>query len=115
MKKLLLFLSFFVFSFCSTSAQEVVEKPAIGFSPDGDGIDDTFDFHSVNMKTLEMKVVDASGNIVFESAELSSSWDGKDKKGQPVKEGTYIFMAKAFGLDDKEYSQSGKILLRRNK
>lgn len=83
------------------------------FSPNGDGINDVFTFKAVNAKTFRLKIYDTNSNLIFKSSDNNVKWDGKDLNGKQVKDGIYFYEMKMEGKDLKEYSQKGKINLKR--
>jgi gliding motility-associated-like protein len=116
MKKLLLFILLFLGFASSSVAQNEMEKPAPAFSPDGDGVMDTFTFDAANMKEMKVEIVNVGGVIVFKCDNAEHcGWDGIDLNGKPAPDGTYIYTQTALGMDDKAYTQSGKLILKRNK
>jgi gliding motility-associated-like protein len=66
-----------------------------GFSPNNDGIDDTwFIKHPFGMK-LDVKVVNRWGNEVYANPDYKNDWRGKGIKnflGEDLPEGTYYFI-----------------------
>jgi gliding motility-associated-like protein len=66
-----------------------------GFSPNNDGIDDTwFIKHPFGMK-LDVKVVNRWGNEVYANPDYKNDWRGKGIKnflGEDLPEGTYFFI-----------------------
>jgi gliding motility-associated-like protein len=63
-----------------------------GFTPNGDGINDFF-FpvgEGVDALEYEMMIFDRWGNIVFESSDVTKSWDG-NKMGMFAPEGVYVW------------------------
>ncbi|TRX66502.1 gliding motility-associated C-terminal domain-containing protein [Carboxylicivirga sp. M1479] len=75
-----------------------------GFSPNGDGINDTFyvpDFS--NYQAISITVADSWGNIVYQNEQYQNDWDGiankGSSKGKLVLAGTYyyVFNIQGFG------------------
>jgi gliding motility-associated-like protein len=68
-----------------------------GFSPNNDGIDDTwFIKHPFGMK-LDVKVVNRWGNEVFANPDYKNDWRGKGVKnflGEDLPEGTYYYIVR---------------------
>lgn len=65
------------------------------FTPDGDGINDTwvpFDGTNINVKKIDLEVHDRWGKRVFKTENPDINWDGKDEKtGRDLPEGTYYY------------------------
>jgi gliding motility-associated-like protein len=78
-----------------------------GFSPNNDGIDDTwFIKHPFGMK-IDVKVVNRWGNEVYTNPDYKNDWRGKGVKnflGEDLPEGTYFFIVQTIdrnGLSNK--------------
>ncbi len=64
------------------------------FTPNGDGINDTFGISGEAVKDFTMKIYNRWGELVFESADASRQWDGSFK-GQIVPQGVYVYQLTA--------------------
>ena len=51
------------------------------FSPDGDGLNDTFQPKGDRISSFNMKVFDRWGGILFESSDINYGWDGTNNEG----------------------------------
>jgi len=87
--------------------QEVEQKIFIpqGFSPNGDGINDTFtipDFE--NVQDISIYIYNRRGNLLYEDNKYNNNWDGYankgDYKGQLLESGTYYYLMKVNGIGD---------------
>ena len=56
------------------------------FSPNGDGINDHFTYYTYNVKSVDLKIFNRWGEMLFESASLDYTWDGTFN-GKPEPEG----------------------------
>jgi hypothetical protein len=57
-----------------------------------------------------MTIFDRWGLIIFESADIGKiSWDGKNKGGATVSDGTYFYIINATGLDNKKHKLNGSV------
>ncbi len=83
------------------------------FSPNGDGLNDLFVFTGENILSMEVTIFDKDAKIIYEFKGSGFKWDGKNKKGENVKEGNYLYIISADGADGKKYEQKGKIKLTR--
>jgi gliding motility-associated-like protein len=82
------------------------------FSPNGDGKNDVFYVFGGPFKTLNFRVYNNWGELVFESNKQSYGWDGTFKGvDQPM--GPYVYTVVAVTEDDKEYKTSGDVTLLR--
>ncbi|MBS1638225.1 MAG: gliding motility-associated C-terminal domain-containing protein [Bacteroidetes bacterium] len=80
------------------------------FTPNGDGVNDVFKLGTVNMGEIHMIVYDRWGLKMFEATENGNmNWDGKNKGGNTVSDGTYFYVIKATGLDAQKYDLKGTI------
>ena len=65
---------------------------------------------SLNVSSLTVTVFDRWGLKMFESTAIGNvKWDGKNKGGATVNDGTYFYIIKGTGLDDVKYNQQGTI------
>ncbi len=82
-----------------------------GFSPNGDGLNDFFKATaSADLKKFFIRVYNRWGEEVFESNDISESWDGV-YKGIPQPLSAYVWFAEFSFNDGKKYAQSGNITL----
>jgi len=63
------------------------------FTPDGDGINDTwYPFPYTNVKKINLEVYDRWGKLVFKTEDPDIHWDGKDRQThRPLPEGSYYY------------------------
>ncbi len=83
-----------------------------GFTPNGDGQNDIFYFYGGPYKTVEFKIYNGWGELVFESHNQSDGWDGK-RNGIPQAMGVYVYTVIGVTEDDTEYRISGDVTLLR--
>jgi len=71
-------------------------NPAIAapnaFTPNGDGLNDTFVLQAENISNFRMLIYDRWGTLLFETTELDLGWDGTIK-GSNAPVGTYVWLA----------------------
>ncbi len=72
-----------------------------GFSPNGDGINDTFVIGGTQGTTVHLEVFNRWGNLVYSSTDYKNDWDGKANTGVQVgdtgtglPDGTYFYVVK---------------------
>jgi len=77
-----------------------------GFSPNGDGINDTFyvpDFSTY--LGINLTIIDTWGKVAFQTGDYSNDWDGIGNtgkyNGKLVPAGTYYYIVTIEGLDKK--------------
>ncbi len=77
-----------------------------GFSPNGDNNNDFLYVYGGPYETLEFKVYNNWGEVIFETQDASIGWDGKYKGvEQPV--GVYVWTVRATTTDGEEHELSG--------
>ncbi|GGH65012.1 T9SS type B sorting domain-containing protein [Phaeocystidibacter marisrubri] len=85
-----------------------VETPNV-FSPNGDGINDTYVPHFNAAERVEWTVFNRWGKVVFKSTTLGEEWDGTTN-GRKVSEGVYFIVARAWGAFARDpYEVNGSI------
>jgi gliding motility-associated-like protein len=70
------------------------------FTPNGDGMNDTFGVKGEGISDFHIIVYDRWGEVIFESTSARKQWDGK-YKGKPVEQGTYVYQLFASGVSSK--------------
>lgn len=61
------------------------------FTPNGDNLNDVFQFKGSNIKSLEISIFSRWGFKVFESDDIDFQWDGKNQStGKICQEGIYV-------------------------
>ncbi len=83
------------------------------FTPNNDGINDSFKVRYENMEVFKLYIYDKSGTLIFESNDERESWNGKTKFNTEAKADSYIYIIKAKGNDGKKYEENGMIKLAR--
>ena len=90
------------------------------FTPDGDGINEiaVFDYPYMFSEDAELQIYDLRNVLVFSrhidhiseaSDFLSRSWDGRDKNGNPLPEGLYLWII----ISNGEVVCNGTVVLAR--
>lgn len=72
------------------------------FTPNGDGQNDFFTISANGIETFSIVIYNRWGSKVFESDDISKSWDGKD-----VTDGTYFYIIQAESINGKKYNPKG--------
>lgn len=80
------------------------------FTPNGDRVNDRYEFYMSGIKSFRFIVFDRWNNKVFESERVDHFWDGT-KKDAPCPVGVYIWRLEATGYYGDSYSQMGWIEL----
>lgn len=80
------------------------------FSPNGDGNNDYIFVKGKGIKYFSFIVFDRWGEKVFESNELSKSWDGT-YKGKPLNSSVFVFLIEGEYESGNPFKESGNITL----
>ncbi len=87
-----------------------LEVPNV-FSPNGDGINDTFFPKFLYIETLSFTIMNKWGEILFHTEELDSKgWDGT-YRGQKAIPGNYIYKINFTTTDGRTFSDTGALML----
>lgn len=103
--------------YCTDTAVRIIRVELVSFltipnvfTPNGDRVNDEFVLSAINLGEITMTIFDRWGKKVFDStANGTMKWDGKTKSGAEVADGTYFYIIKASGLDDKSYDYQGTV------
>ncbi len=82
------------------------------FSPNSDGINDTFEPIHGDVKEYEIVILNHKGNVMFNSTDINHGWDGK-RGGIHCPPGLYVYKAKITLRDGQFYHTVGKVILLR--
>ncbi len=74
------------------------------FSPNGDGLNDTFKVKGIGVKDYLLQIYSRWGKLIYESNNLETEWDAADVPG-----GTYIYVIHATTLLDKPIEEKGSV------
>jgi gliding motility-associated-like protein len=80
------------------------------FTPDGDGLNDFFKPEGTLMQEFNMKIYNREGNLLFETEDQESGWDGR-YDGDEMPLNTYIYRIEAVDNEGKSFRKTGKLLL----
>jgi gliding motility-associated-like protein len=99
----------------TTCRVEIISLPPAvpsAFTPNGDGENDIFYVYGGPFKTLEFRIYNNWGEVIYISDKQSEGWDGT-RKGidQPI--GVYVYTVFAVTEDGEEHRLSGDVTLLR--
>ncbi len=83
------------------------------FTPNGDGVNEVFTITGTSIATYNCVIYDRWGLEMFESNQIATSWNGKNKSGNEAPDGIYYYIINAKGLDLKNYTYKGFVTLTR--
>ena len=78
------------------------------FTPNGDGLNDTFGVYGESIKNYRMQVFNRWGQVIFESNNVTEQWDGT-YNGRFVPQGAYIYKMSANGINGNTTSKNGTL------
>ncbi len=82
------------------------------FSPNGDGINDSFNGKGILIDTYEMRIFDRWGNMVFITKDLQVPWDGKTNYGSvAAQEDVYVYVINLTDFKRKKHDYKGIVTL----
>ncbi len=81
------------------------------FTPNGDNVNDFFTFELLNIKELDVTIVNRWGNPVYVSSGVPFSWNGKDAAGNLLADGVYFYKYTAKGQQDEPFEGQGFVQL----
>ena len=94
----------------TTNAPLITEALPTAFTPNGDGINDSFEVKrfvrtDVTVDSFLIKIYNRYGELVFESSSLLKSWDGNNKKGKklPIDAYAYIIYIRTTYPEEQKY------------
>lgn len=80
------------------------------FSPNGDGLNDVFNVFGAGIRTVDLRIFNRWGELVFQSNNTWTGWDGT-YKGQLQNPAVFTYYAAITYLDGKEKVEKGTITL----
>ncbi|MDO9186293.1 MAG: PKD domain-containing protein [Bacteroidia bacterium] len=82
------------------------------FSPNGDGINDSFTGKGILIDEYEMRIFDRWGNMVFITKDLLEPWDGKANYGSGVaQQDVYVYVINLTDFKRKKHEYKGIVTL----
>lgn len=81
------------------------------FSPNGDGISDTFQAQSVPLQSFLLKVFNRTGKLVYQTSSPAFIWDGKNLNGSPLPASVYVCVVEALTQEGENLEKRFNLLL----
>lgn len=76
------------------------------FTPNGDEVNDYFEFDLLNIKAIHIDILNRWGEVVYTSSDVNFKWDGKIN-GALATEGVYTFVYTATGAQEEKLEGQG--------
>lgn len=81
------------------------------FTPNGDGAFDTWQIGGDGYKTFYVKIYDRWGVQVFESNDITKSWNGNTQGGRACQNGVYFYYMNLTNQKDEKMEMKGNVTL----
>lgn len=82
------------------------------FSPNNDGINDTFTGKGILIEKYEMRIFDRWGNMIFFTNDLQEPWDGKANYGTEIaQQDVYVYVIKLTDYKKRKHDYEGIVTL----
>jgi gliding motility-associated-like protein len=78
------------------------------FTPNGDGLNDTFGIAGEAIKGFNIQVFNRWGELIFESGNANERWDGTFQ-GKKVPQGSYVYKLTAQSPTGKRVNREGQL------
>lgn len=95
-------------------ADDIIFYLPNSFTPDGDGLNDTFGPNGFLLETFtffEMKIFNRWGECIFESNDINNFWNGKSRNNTDVQTGVYHWSVRVTNQLGKEVRNIGELTL----
>ncbi|MBA3828841.1 MAG: PKD domain-containing protein [Taibaiella sp.] len=101
-------------NFCRQIAADVQPRADVptAFSPNGDGTNDILFIRGGAIQTVDLKIFNRWGQLMFETTDIAIGWDGK-YKGAPQPMDAYAYVLQALFVDGTSLTKKGNITLLR--
>lgn len=80
------------------------------FTPNGDGLNETFNVYGYGFETMLFQIFDRWGEKMFETTDPKVGWDGTFK-GVAMPPGVYVFVVEAIYIDGQKGYKKGSVTL----
>jgi gliding motility-associated-like protein len=80
------------------------------FTPNGDGVNDLYYVKGINISSIQMKIVNRWGQLLYEATGENPGWDGK-YNGNEVSEGVYYYIVEVIFKNGEVRNKAGAIHL----
>jgi gliding motility-associated-like protein len=107
-----------LYSCKDTADQQIIINPVSlffipsAFSPNDDGVNDTFSGVGIFIKQYEMSIFDRWGNLIFSSDDINKPWDGKANHGSDIaQQDVYVYSIKITDIKMVKHNYRGVVTL----
>jgi gliding motility-associated-like protein len=103
-----------------TAYQTIVIEPDFtffipnAFTPNDDGINDSFSGKGIFIKEFEMTIFDRWGNLIYKTSDINKPWDGKANHGNEIAQAeVYVYDIQVTDLRGGKHKYKGVVTLLR--
>lgn len=82
------------------------------FTPNGDGLNETFNLSGFGFESFELLIFDRWGNLIKTITDLNDSWDGT-YRGIRCQDGVYVWKLRALDFEEIPHVRTGHVSLLR--
>jgi gliding motility-associated-like protein len=99
---------------CKIVASDVLPLADLpnGFSPNGDGVNDILYVRGAAIESVDLKIFNRWGELIFQTKDVKVGWDGK-YKGKPQEMEAYAFVLNVVFIDGTTLYKKGNVTLLR--
>lgn len=81
------------------------------FTPDGDGVNDTFNGKGEGLHEYHLRIFDRWGEMIFETSSLSVHWDGRTHGYEIAQQDVYLYLVVLKDSKGSEHRYTGTVTL----
>jgi gliding motility-associated-like protein len=107
-----------IYNCLDTTSQTIIIEPDFvfyipnSFTPNDDGVNDSFSGKGIFIRKYEMRIFDRWGNLIFVSDDINKEWDGKANHGNEIAEGdVYIYSINITDFKKGKHSYKGIVTI----
>ncbi len=107
-----------IYNCIDTAYQTIIIEPHFlfyipnAFTPDGDGINDSFTGKGIFIKEFEMSIFDRWGNLIYKTSDINKPWDGKAGRGSEIAQAdVYVYSVKVSDFKNAKHNYKGIVTL----
>jgi len=87
-----------------------IEFPNV-ITPNNDKVNDAIDFSNFHFTEMQFYVYNRWGNLVYETSDVKTIWNGRNKNDEPLNDGSYFYILNATTIEKQEKNLKGLLQL----
>ncbi|MDH5379637.1 MAG: gliding motility-associated C-terminal domain-containing protein [Cyclobacteriaceae bacterium] len=96
----------------TVTKKSLISRPQ-AFTPNGDGLNDTFSFSGSFIQSFQLQVFNRWGELLFVSDQINQGWDGT-YRGKPLPSGSYAWTVTLVDMAGRSWDLTGIVALIKN-